>query len=89
MKRVNIQTPGKILNYKDFTGIRTPTFVDIEDNEVEIFKGLLSMHGIDKYEVVDIDPKQSVKIKRRKCKKSMKKVNLIGASSKQIKMSMT
>jgi len=76
------------LNYRDFTGIRTPTFIDIEDNEEETVKQVLMIHGIDKYTIVNIESKNSYQRKKRKCKKSLKSVNLIGASNKQIKMSL-
>ena len=84
MKRVIIETPGKVLDYGDFTGIRTPTFIDIEDDEIESIKKILTTSGIDKYKIED-DFKQL----KRKSKKSLKRVRLIGATNKKIKLSLS
>jgi len=84
MKRVNIHTPGKILSYRDILAVRTPTSINIEDKEIEHFKTLLDMHGIDQYTIED-NPNNVITAKGKKIKRGLKKVHLSGAAPRSIK----
>ena len=72
--RVHINTPGKVINYRDYPVLRSPVFIDIEDDSIEGFKKYLEMMGIPDYTIESIEERNSVSPKIRKVKGLQRKI---------------
>ncbi len=57
MKRVHIKTAGKMISFQEYRGIRTPTFIDIEEKDLDSWKMYATIMGIDNCEITDTDNK--------------------------------
>jgi len=87
MKRVHINTPGKLLSYREIRGIRTPTFFDIEDNAIEGFEVYLNVMGVGDYKIKPIDKKDAFTYKKRTPKTGLKTIITGGTHRSPIKLS--
>jgi len=67
MKRVDIKTPGKFLAYRGIQ-VRTPTYLNIKDEDLNGLKMYLKLYGIDDYKVTTVsdDIKETKPSKRNK-----------------------
>lgn len=65
-QRVHINTPGKVISYRDYPPLRSPVFIDVEDDSVEGFKRYLEMMGISDYTIEIIEDNISVPPSSRK-----------------------
>lgn len=89
MKRVYINIPGKILNYRDITGIRTPTYIDVEDQDFTSFKVFLDLYGISEkdYTIEEIQSKDKFVAGKKKTT-GLKSIHLSGARGKGVKLNL-
>ena len=74
MNRVHINTPGKLLSFREIRGIRTPTYFDIENDALEGFKTYLMVMGVDDYTITPISHRDTVAYKKRIPKTGLKTV---------------
>jgi hypothetical protein len=75
MIRVHINTPGKVIVYRDYPPLRSPVFVDINDEEsLKGFKQYLDMMGISDYTTEVMDDKLTSKPVVREVKGLKRKI---------------
>lgn len=73
MKRVTVNTPGKILSYREYSMVRTPTYFDMLEREVVGFKSLLNLHGITDFTVTNVPEEVKKEKPKRIVVKGLKK----------------
>ena len=54
MRRVVVNTPGKMLSYREYSMVRTPAYFDMAERDVTGFKSLLNLHGITDFKIINI-----------------------------------
>lgn len=88
MVRVVINTPGKVLNYRDYPPVRTPTYFDVANEDLQGFLSMLKLNGIDDYRIT-VAPEKVVKKKTNKKKASKLKQKIFGGVKKSIGMNIS
>jgi hypothetical protein len=86
MKRVNIETAGIIVTFRGSTPVRTPTFIDVDDKDLDSLKMYLNILGVRKYTVNVIAPEDIKKPKQKKKKKGLKEVIITGSTNRSVKL---
>jgi hypothetical protein len=87
MTRVIINTPGKVLNYRDYPSVRTPTYFDVKKEELQGFLSMLKLYGVDDYEVTTMPVKVEKKTNKKKASKLKQK--MFGRVKKRIGMNIS
>ncbi len=88
MARVIINTPGKVLNYRDYPPVRTPTYFDVAKRDLQGFIAMLKLNGIDDYKVTKA-PEKNEKKKPNKKKASKLNQKICGGGKKSIGMNIS